>query len=490
MTQMPPTSLRILMVAAEMSPYVKTGGLADVLGALPHALCAMGHDVRVVIPRYGLIDGAQFGVRVLCERIPVPIDDGVDFVTVEEAMSGAVPVWLMAHNDYFNRDGVSMYDDDDRRFVFFCRAALESIRQLDWQPDVIHCHDWQTAMIPHLLRTTLAGDSWFQGIATLLTIHNLAFQGVFGHRVLQIAGVPRHDFEVVEAPSASDSVRLLAGGIYYADIINSVSPSYAHDMLDPEYGEGLDAILRSRRDRVYGVLNGIDSAAYDPQQDAAICAPYAVTALAGKQACKRDLQHSLGLTVSDTTPVLVMVSRLTALKGFDVLDACLESLLGDLGVQVVVMGTGQQRFHDRLNELRARFPHQLAFRLTFDEVLARRMVAGADLYLMPSRNEPCGTAQMIAMRYGAVPIVHATGGLKDTVRPYNDLTNEGNGFAFRPLTPTEFLQTLHKALAMYAQPHLWRQLMIRGMTTDFSWQVAAKQYADLYRRALTAHMPL
>jgi starch synthase len=478
------------MVAAEMSPYIKTGGLADVLGALPHALHAMGHDVRVVIPRYGLIDGAQFNVRVLCERIPVPIDDGVDFVTVEQTMSGEVPVWLMAHGAYFNRDGVSMYDDDDRRFVFLCRAALESIRQLDWQPDVIHCHDWQTAMIPHLLRTTLANDPWFQGIATLLTIHNLAFQGVFGHRVLQIAGVPRHDFEVVELPNASDSVRLLAGGIYYADIINSVSPSYAHDMLEPESGEGLDTLLRSRRDRVYGVLNGIDSDAYDPQHDPAIGAPFAVTALQGKHQCKRDLQQLLGLNVSATTPLLVMVSRLTTLKGFDVIDACMEALLGTLGVQLVVMGTGQQRFHDRLTELRARFPQQLAFRLTFDEVLARRMVAGADVYLMPSRIEPCGTAQMIAMRYGAVPVVHATGGLKDTVRPYNDLTSEGNGFAFSPLMATELMQTLTKALDMYAQPALWRQLMIRGMTTDFSWRVAAKQYADLYRRALTAHMPL
>lgn len=490
MTQEQSTSIRILMVAAEMSPYVKTGGLADVLGALPHALHAMGHDVRVVIPRYGLIDGNQFGIDVLCERIPVPIDDGVDYVTVEQTMSGAVPVWLMAHGAYFNRDGVSMYDDDDRRFVFFCRATLESIRQLDWKPDVIHCHDWQTAMIPHLLRTTLANDPWFARVATLLTIHNLAFQGVFGHRVLQIAGVPRHDFEVVEAPGASESVRLLAGGIYYADIINSVSPSYAHDMLEPESGEGLDTLLRSRRDRVYGVLNGIDSDSYDPQHDPAIGTPYAVNALYGKQQCKRDLQQLLGLPVRDTTPLVVMVSRLTALKGFDVVDACLESLLGEFGVQVAVMGTGQQRFHDRLNELRARFPHQMAFRLTFDEVLARQMMAGADIYLMPSRVEPCGTAQMIAMRYGAVPVVHATGGLKDTVRPYNDLTNEGNGFAFRPLTAPALLQTVSNVLAMYAQPALWRQLMIRGMTTDFSWRVAAMQYADLYRRALTAHMPL
>lgn len=380
-----------------------------------------------------------------------------------------------------------MYDDDDRRFVFFCRAALELTRALDWQPDVIHCHDWHTAIIPNWLRTVLRDDAWFMHTASLLTIHNLAFQGVFGHRVLEIAGVPQVDFEITEGSASNDTVTLLGRGIYYADIINTVSPSYAREILSPDAGHGLDALLRSRRDRLYGVLNGIDGDIYNPAHDGNIAAPYSLYQLDGKATCKATLQAMLGLQVDATIPLLSMISRLTNLKGFDLIDEMIEGFLRTHGVQLVVMGTGQQRYHDRLTELQARFPGQVAFRLTFDEELAHHIYAGADMFVMPSRIEPCGISQMIAMRYGTVPIVHATGGLRDTVRDYQPITNDGTGFVFAEPQAAALRQALERALALYADAPVWLQLMLRGMASDFTWQAAAVHYIDLYQRAMAAH---
>lgn len=481
-------SLRILIVAAEMTPFVKTGGVADVIGALPKALVAAGHDVRVVIPRYGWIDEAQFGLSVCVPQVSVPTNDGVDAATIYTTTVHGVSVWFVDYPAFFDRDGVSMYDDDDHRFIFFCRAALESCRHAAWQPDVIHCHDWHTAIIPNWLRTTLADDAFFAQTASLLTIHNLAFQGVFGHRVLEIAGVPALDFAVNESADARNSVALLGRGIYYADMINTVSPSYANEILDPAAGAGLDAMLRSRYDRLHGVLNGIDGALYNPATDAAIATTYTHDDMAGKALCKAALQRELGLAEQADIPVLSVISRLTNLKGYDLVDELIEPLLQHHAVQMVVMGTGQQRFHSRLNELRARYPHQIAFRLTFDESLAHRIIAGADVFLMPSRVEPCGTGQMIAMRYGTVPVVRATGGLRDTVLNYHAQSNSGTGFVFDDATAPALRDAIERALAVYTNGDAsqWRMLMMRGMMSDFTWQVAAQRYVDLYRRAIAA----
>lgn len=479
-------SLRILIVAAEMTPFVKTGGLADVIGALPKALVAAGHDVRVVIPRYGWIDVAQFGLVVFAQQVSVPTNDEVDAATIYTTTVHDVPVLFVDYPAFFDRDGVSMYDDDDHRFIFFCRAALESCRYADWQPDVIHCHDWHAAIIPNWLRTTLADDAFFAHTASLLTIHNLAFQGVFGHRVLEIAGVPALDFAINESADARNSVALLGRGIYYADMVNTVSPSYANEILDPAAGAGLDAMLRSRYDRLHGVLNGIDGALYNPATDTAIATTYTLEDLTGKMQCKSALQRELGLAEQADTPVLSVISRLTNLKGYDLVDELIEPLLQQHAVQIVVMGTGQQRFHSRLNELRARYPHQIAFRLTFDESLAHRIIAGADLFLMPSRVEPCGTGQMIAMRYGVVPIVRATGGLRDTVVNYHAQSNSGTGFVFDDATAIALRDAIERALVVYADAPRWRMLMMRGMLSDFTWQVAAQRYVDLYRRAIAA----
>ncbi len=478
--------LRILIVAAEMTPFVKTGGLADVIGALPKALIAAGHDVRVIIPRYGWIDCAQFGLTLQPHAVTVPTNDGIDVAAMYTIVMHEVPVWFVDYPAFFDRDGVSMYDDDDHRFIFFCRAALESCRQSNWSPDVIHCHDWHTAIIPNWLRTTLADDPFFAHTASLLTIHNLAFQGVFGHRVLEIAGVPALDFAVNESIDARNSVALLGRGVYYADIINTVSPSYATEILDPAAGAGLDGVLRARHDRLYGVLNGIDGARYNPTNDVAIAATYSMDALDGKAQCKAALQQELGLALLPTIPMISVISRLTPLKGYDLIDDIIEPLLHHHTVQIVVMGTGQQRFHARLNELRARYPQHIAFRLTFDEALSHRIIAGADILMMPSRVEPCGTGQMIAMRYGTVPIVRATGGLRDTVVNYHAPSNHGTGFVFVDATPHALREAIDRALMVYADHAQWRMLMMRGMMSDFTWQVAAVRYVDLYRRAIAA----
>lgn len=480
------SSLRILIVAAEMTPFVKTGGLADVIGALPKALVAAGHDVRVVIPRYGWIDVAQFGLSVFAQQMLMPPNDEGDVATIYTTTVHDVPVWFVDYPAFFDRDGVSMYDDDDHRFIFFCRAALESCRHADWSPDVIHCHDWHTAIIPNWLRTTLADDAFFVQTASLLTIHNLAFQGVFGHRVLEIAGVPALDFAINESADARNSVALLGRGIYYADMINTVSPSYANEILDPAAGAGLDAMLRSRYDRLHGVLNGIDGALYNPATDTTIAKTYSLDDLTGKMQCKLALQRELGLAEQADTPLLSVISRLTNLKGYDLIDELIEPLLQQHAAQIVVMGTGQQRFHSRLNELRARYPHQIAFRLTFDEALAHRIIAGADLFLMPSRVEPCGTGQMIAMRYGTVPVVRATGGLRDTVLNYHAQSNYGTGFVFDDATSPALRDAIERALEVYTDAPQWRMLMMRGMLSDFTWQVAAQRYVDLYRRAIAA----
>ncbi len=480
------SSLRILIVAAEMTPFVKTGGLADVIGALPRALIDAGHDVRIVIPRYGWIDRQQFDLTMHHEVLPVPLNDTVEHAQLFHTRLHNITVWFIDYPAFFDRDGVSMYDDDDHRFIFFCRAALESCRQLEWQPDVIHCHDWHAAIIPNWLRTTLVDDPFFAHTASLLTIHNLAFQGVFGHRVLEIAGVPALDFAVNESIDARNSVALLGRGIYFADIINTVSPSYANEILEPAAGAGLHDVLRTRHDRLYGVLNGIDGAVYNPSSDALIAATYTLDDLTGKALCKSALQRELGLTVDAQVPLLSVIARLTNLKGYDLIDEIIEPLLQQHPVQLVVMGTGQQRFHSRLNELRARYPQQIAFRLTFDEALAHRIIAGADLFLMPSRVEPCGTGQMIAMRYGTVPVVRATGGLRDTVTNYHAPSNYGTGFIFDDATSQALRDAIERALAVYVDAPQWRMLMMRGMLSDFTWQVAAQRYVDLYRRAIAA----
>jgi starch synthase len=481
--------LKILMMAAEMVPFAKTGGLADVVGALPKALHALGHDVRVAIPRYGRIDRERFGLRLASEPYSVPLDDerveAMLVVGSVAANAGDVPVYMVDNPRFFDRDGIYMYDDDADRFIFFCRAALEGMRQLDWAPDVIHCHDWHTAIVPNWLKTIYKADPFFARTACLYTIHNLAYQGIFGYRVLEIAGVDEFGFIAhPDLPHLNDVVDFMGRGIYYADIVNTVSETYAQEILLPEFGEGLDPMLRDRRDRLYGVLNGIDTALNDPATDPYIAAHYDAGTPAGKALCKLDLQREAALPQRPDVPLIGSISRLADQKGFDLIDLMIEPLLRHHEVQVIVVGTGDQRYHDRFQELRARFPDQLAVFLTFNAPLAQKVYAGADMFLMPSRFEPCGLSQMIALRYGTLPIVRATGGLADTVRDYDPATGAGNGFTFGAYDSMALYAAIVRALETYRHRTIWQHLIGHAMNADHSWTTSARRYVELYRRAM------
>jgi starch synthase len=475
--------LNILIMAAEMVPFAKTGGLADVVGALPKALHAQGHDVRVALPRYGRIDPQRFGMQPVFDGYPVPMDDRrVEAQLLRATAPGGVLVYFVDNEQYYARDGIYMYEDDADRFIFFCRAVLEGLRHLDWRPDVIHCHDWHTALVPNWLKTVYRDDPFFAGTACVFTIHNLAYQGIFGHRVLEIAGVNEFDFEAhPDLPHLNEAVDFMGRGIYYADIVTTVSQTYAAEILTPERGEQLDPLLRERQDRLYGVLNGIDTELNNPATDPYLAAHYTVADLQGKQICKADLQREAGLAQHPTTPVIGIISRLADQKGFDLIDQIIEPLVRDHDVQLVILGTGEQRYHERLTNLRVRYPQRVALFLTFRAALAQKIYAGADLFLMPSRFEPCGLGQMIALRYGTIPVVRSTGGLADTVQDYNPQTLAGNGFAFQPYEALALYGALVRALEHYRDAATWQRLIQHAMAADHSWDASARRYVELYR---------
>lgn len=484
-------SLNILVMSAEMVPFAKTGGLADVVGALPKALKAQGHDVRVAMPRYGRIDPARFQLETVVPPYPVPMDDRTIPAHIKQAKisssGGDLPVYMIDNADYYEREGIYMYEDDADRFIFFCRAVLEGMKQLNWQPDVIHCHDWHTAIVPNWLKTIYKHDPFYANTACVYTIHNLAYQGIFGYRVLEIAGVDEYGFIAhPDIPHLNDVVDFMGRGIYYADIINTVSPTYASEILSPEFGEGLDPLLCDRRDRLYGVLNGIDTELYNPATDTYIAAQYTSTTLEKKLTCKLALQQEAGLRMSPSTAVIGVISRLADMKGFDLIEQAAEPLLRYHDVQLIVLGTGDQRHHDRMNELHARFPHQVATVLTFNAELAHKIYAGSDMFLMPSRIEPCGLGQMIALRYGTIPIVRETGGLADTVRNYEPASGLGNGFSFQPYEAMALYTTLIRALETYRYHDIWRQLVLQAMSADHSWERSAQRYTELYQQAIAA----
>jgi starch synthase len=482
--------LKILYLSAECVPFAKTGGLADVAGALPKAVRAMGHDIRVMMPRYGRVEIGKFGLKQVLERVDVPMDERTEPATIYEGCIGAhaseTPIYFVDSPRYFDRQGIYMYPDDAERFIFFSRAALETCRALDWQPDVIHCNEWHTALIPNWLKTVYRDDAFFASIATLYTAHNLEYQGIFGYRILEIAGLADVGFIAHPdvAPDLNYVVDLMARGLLFADIINTVSETYAQEILEPEHGQRLDPLLRDRRDRLFGILNGIDTELYNPATDPNIAVQFDVATMDKRAGNKAALQAEAKLAVHPETPIISIVSRLIDQKGFDLISAIADPLLRHTGCQLVVMGTGEMRYHDALNGLAARYPERVAVFLTFNRPLEQRIYAGSDIFLMPSRFEPCGLNQMVAMRYGTVPVVHAVGGLADTVHDYTPETGEGNGFSFATYDTMALFAALVRALETYRHKSVWRQLVRRCMAADFSWDRSARKYVDLYQRGL------
>jgi starch phosphorylase len=479
--------LKILMLAAEITPFAKTGGLADVVGALPRALHALGHDVRVVMPRYGRIDPAQFKLQKALDPFPVPLDSTTEDATLFEGeLAPGIPAYLIENKRLYDREGIYMYPDDAERFIFFSRAALEMLKRLNWQPDVIHCHDWHTALIPNWLRTLYASDPFFANIATVFTIHNIQYQGIFGYRVLEIAGLAAYGFiaHPDAAPEINQVFDFMARGILFADKINAVSETYAREIQTPEFGEKLDPILRERQDRLVGILNGIDTEAFDPARDPHIAQNFTAETLDARAANKRALQARFGLPTQADTPLLAIIGRLNRHKGMDLIADAMDHILDVLPVQLVVMGSGDPHYHEFFTRLQQQYPQRVGILLTYDPVLARHIYAGADILLMPSRNEPSGTDQMLAMRYGCIPIVRATGGLADSVEDFDARRHRGTGFVFTPPDRWALFAAVARAVQVYQMPEVWRALQQRAMARDSSWQTAAHKYVALYHDAI------
>jgi starch synthase len=479
--------LRVLFIAAEGVPFVKTGGLADVIGALPKALRRLGHDVRVVLPRYASINPSRWRLEALLDDVAVPMHEETEHVRVLAGrMADDIPVYFVDSPRYFQRENLYGYVDDGERFILFCRAALEMARQMGWQPDVLHCHDWHAAIVPNWMRTIYRDDSLLRDAATVFTIHNLAFQGIFGYRILEVAGVAEAGFLYPAVAELANVVDLMGRGILFADTVSTVSPRYAKEILTPQFGERLDPVLRERRDHLYGILNGIDTEEFNPATDRYVSAQFDAFSLEQRPANKASLQEHVHLPVDEQIPLVGMISRLADQKGFDLLDQVLIPLI-DLGVQLVVSGTGDQHYHQLFQRLAARYPRQVAINLTFNTEFSQRIYAGSDLFLMPSRFEPCGVSQMLAMRYGSIPVVHSTGGLADTVTEFDPATDSGNGFAFKPYEPFQLFAALVRALTVYRFKEPWHRLMMRAMRADNSWDASAEQYVALYRRTQELH---
>ena len=484
-----PGSLRIVIVASEVVPFAKTGGLADITGALPKALATLGHQVSVIMPRYPMVERAVRSMERVHQGITVPMGPRTEQAVIWGArLAPKIPVYFVEHQGFFGREALYTvadgdYPDNAQRFSFFMKAALAACRALDLRPDVLHCHDWQAALIPAYLKTTLQRDAAFAPVASLLTIHNIAYQGLFPPDIMECLELPPQ----VYSPDGIEfygQVNFLKAGIVYADLINTVSRRYSQEIQTPEFGSGLDGILRYRAPDVYGILNGIDEREWNPATDKLIAARYRPTDLSGKQTCKRDLLEAFALPLDlMSIPLIGMISRLVDQKGLDLVESAIHRMLAlDLGL--VVLGTGEARYEAFLREIRERYPAKVGVRIGFDNTLAHKIEAGSEIFLMPSQFEPCGLNQMYSLKYGTIPVVRATGGLDDTIAPYDPARDAGNGFKFDDYEPAALLATLQQALAAYRDGAAWERLMRRGMQADFSWAKSAHEYVALYTKAL------
>lgn len=483
------TPLRILFLAAEVEPFARTGGLAEVAGALPLALQALGHDVRVAMPRYGHIDLERWQLRCIVPEYSVAMGQSSELAALYMTTlpDSTLPVWMIDNPRLFGTPEMYLGDQDAERFIFWARATIEALRLEQWVPDIIHANDWHAAIVANWLRTSLRRDPFFRSTACIYTIHTLAYRGVFGQRVLEMAGVAEYGFVVHPGlPQLNRMVDLMSRGIYYADIITTVSPSHAREILTPEFGEGLDPLLRDRRDRLFGVLNGLDYTRYDPATDPQLVAPYSVADLAGKAINKRQLQQQLGLPERPETPLFCFVGRLNEQKGLGLIQDVLEMILAHSACQFIVAGTGEERFHSWLEAMQQRYPQQVRALFTFNDPLLRQMCAGSDGLLMPSLVEPGGTNQLLALRYGTLPIARATGGLSDTIEDMDTYAQRGTGFLFKDAQAQALYGTLMRALEMYRHHELWQQAVRRAMTADWSWQRSAEHYNDIYQRAIAS----
>lgn len=475
--------MQIVFASAECAPFVKTGGLGDVAGSLPAALVRAGAEVIVMVPKYATIKDEYKAQMEHFSDFYVSLGWRNEYCGLEKLEHDGVTYMFIDNERYFARDYPYGFFDDGERFAFFSKAITESLQHLPagFECDILHCNDWQTALAPVFLREFYQGLPLYDRVKTVFSIHNVAFQGQFSDTVMEdILGVAHIPAAASQLRCDACSINYMLGALRYADAITTVSPTYANEIQTPEFGEGLDGVLRERSYALQGILNGIDVAGFDPATDKRIAANYTVEDRSGKAVCKAKLQEELGLEVRDDRPLMVMVTRLTRQKGLDLVMYALDRILAG-GVQVAVLGTGDRDYEDGLRYFQDKYPSTMAARIEFDPALSQRMYAAADMFLMPSKFEPCGLSQIIAMRYGTLPIVRETGGLKDTVIPYNEFTGEGTGFSFSNFNGDEMGDAVFRAARLFwDNREAWNQLVTQAMSQDFSWTRSADKYLDLY----------
>jgi len=467
----------VLLIASEAEPFIKTGGLGDVLGAFPQELGRRGIEARVILPKYGGIPD-HFKRRMISRAtLTVRLGWRNQLCTIEQLDHQGIVFYFVSQDEYFNRQGLYGFADDGERFSFFSRAVLEALPHLDFAPDVLHCHDWQSALVPVFLKA-------YQGyvrVPTVFTIHNLKYQGVFPARILGDYLELGAEYFTMDGLEFFGQVNFLKGGLVYADLVSTVSKTYAQEIRTREFGEQLDGILRKIGDKLWGIRNGLDYTVYNPETDPNIFLPYNHKTWEKKQNNKTALQKSLGLSEQRDIPLLGLICRLVPQKGLDLMEEVFDPIM-DLGVQLVVLGTGEEKYHQLFRSAALRYPGRVSVHLGFDDALAHRIYAGSDIFLMPSIFEPCGLGQMIALRYGSVPVVRATGGLKDTVQPFNRVSKEGNGFVFAGYQAQDLLHTIEEAVRYYHDQEIWGSLVKNAMSTDCSWQSSMGEYHDLYQK--------
>ena len=473
--------MKVLYVASEALPFMASGGLGDVAGSLPQALRKRLIGCRVVMPLYDTIKQELKDKMTFITNISVPVAWRRQYCGIFQAKHEGVIYYLIDNQYYFKRDTIYGHYDDAERFTFFSRAVLEILPVVDFKPDIIHCNDWQSALTPVFYSTFYSKDPWYYGIKTVFTIHNIQYQGTYGLELVgDVIGLNPNDTSIVEYDG---DVNFMKGAIECANKVTTVSPSYAGEILDPWFSHGLDPILRERQWKLQGILNGIDTINYDPETDKAIVKNYtAETVKAGKAENKKALQAEMGLPEKADTPVIGLVTRLVSHKGLDLIQGILDELLYKSDVQVVVVGSGDWQYENFFKEMAMKYPDKLAFKQGFIPALARKIYAGADLFLMPSKSEPCGLSQMVALRYGTVPIVRETGGLRDSITDSGD--GKGNGFTFKTYNAHDMLGAISRSLDAYYNKEYWDTLVLRAINCDFSWGKSANEYIKMYKEVL------
>ena len=481
--------MRILFAASEGLPFSKTGGLADVVEALPKALVEMGHEVAVVLPRYRNTKVE----KTLVPSLTIPMGDTYHFTTVADGGTlNGVRYIFVDDPASFDRPALygekgKDYPDNAQRFALFSRAAIE-IAKLIWPAHVIHCHDWQTALVPVILRSQYTADPLLRQVPVILTVHNMGYHGFFPAAVLAEIGLPQSLF-TMDGLEFYGRVNYLKGGLVFADYLTTVSRKYAQEIMTEEYGHGMDGVIRTRAQRLVGILNGVDYSVWGPESDTLIAAKYSAADLSGKMVCKKDLLHEFQLPAENLNkPLIGIVSRFADQKGFDLIAEVAADLMRE-DLCLVALGTGEPKYEKLFTDLAKMFPGKVGVRIGYDNTLAHKIEAGADMFLMPSRYEPCGLNQIYSLRYGTVPVVRATGGLDDTIEPFAAATGKGTGFKFSSYDGASLLACIREALGAYAHPKAWRKVQANGMAKDFSWKASAAQYAKLYETAIRGRIP-